>query len=148
MKFLNALLVTTALSVSAAVYADGGYGAGPQGFNTPDTGSVQAVKQNAYDDQWVTLRGRLVDYLGHERYEFTDGTNSIEVELDDEQNWSHISKGELIELSGTVDKDFFSTTIDVKRIVSLEKGAPAAQGGAAGFGAPGQPGAAPAPAAR
>ena len=138
MKLVNSIILGAALTVGAAAYADGYYGVGPQGFNSPDVGSVAGVKSNAYDDQWVTLRGRLVNYLGEDRYEFSDGNSSIEVELDDDQNWSFISKGELIELTGEVDKDFFFTTIDVKRIVSLEKPAALQNAGFGGYGQPGQ----------
>lgn len=138
MKLVNSIMLGAALTVGAAAYADGYYGGGPQGFNTPDVGSVAGVKRNAYDDQWVTLRGRLVNYLGEDRYEFSDDTGSIEVELDDDQNWSFVSKGELIELTGEVDKDFFFTTIDVKRIVSLEKPAANQNAGFGGYGQPGQ----------
>ena len=141
------LLVSAGLSAAALAYAGGHYNYGsPQGFNTPDMGSVAAVKKNAYDDQWVTIRGRLVNYLGHERYEFTDGSATIEVELDDDQNWSHVRKNDLIELHGKVDRDFLSTTIEVSHIIPLE--GPGAQQGAAGFGGQWQPGyAQPVPAA-
>ena len=129
MKKLAVLALTTVFCFAgSAAMADGWYGNGggaPQGFGA-DLNTIQAVKSNARDDQYVTLRGRLVDYLGHDHYEFADNTGTIEVELDDDYDWSFISKGELIEISGQVDKDFFSTSIDVKRAISLEQG-PAAQ---------------------
>ncbi len=128
MKKLAVLAVTSVFCLAgSAAMADGWYGNGgaPQGF-TANLNTVQAVKSDARDDQYVTLRGRLVDYLGHDHYEFADNTGTIEVELDDDYDWSFISKGELIEIYGQVDKDFFSTSIDVKRAVSLEQG-PAAQ---------------------
>lgn len=128
MKKLAVLAVTSVFCLAgSAAFADGWYGNGgaPQGF-TANLNTIQAVKSDARDDQYVTLRGRLVDYLGHDHYEFADNTGTIEVELDDDYDWSFISKGELIEISGQVDKDFFSTSIDVKRAVSLEQG-PAAQ---------------------
>lgn len=132
MKLLNALLVTAALGVSAAAFAGHGpHPSGPQGFDNPNVGTVAAVSKNAYDDQWVTLRGCLTNYLGHERYEFTDATGSIEVELDDDRDWSFVSKGQLIDIVGKVDKDFLSTTIEVKNIVPIERGgaqAPAPRG--------------------
>lgn len=130
MKKLSVLALTTVFCLAgSAAMADDWYrdynGGAPQGFGA-NLNTVQAVKSDARDDQYVTLRGRLVDYLGHDHYEFADNTGTIEVELDDDYNWSYISKGELIEITGKVDKEFFSTTIDVKRAVSLEKG-PAAQ---------------------
>lgn len=122
MNKLGMLLIAGAVCVSTAAFAGGHhYRGGPQGFaNNPST--VSAVEKDAYDDQIVVLRGRLVNYLGHDRYEFADETGSIEVELDDDRDWSYISKDEYIELVGKVDRDFLSTSIDAKRIVSLEKG--------------------------
>lgn len=141
MNKLAVLAVTTAFCVAgttALAESWHHYGGGaPQGFGA-NLNTVQLVKSNARDDQYVTLRGRLVDYLGHDHYEFADNTGTIEVELDDDYDWSYISKGEFIELSGKVDKDFFSTTIDVRQIVSLEKG-PAAQGMPAPQGPQGMP---------
>lgn len=120
-----ALAVITASSVAQAKHYSG-----PQGFQNQAPSTVAGVLQNAYDDQIVTLQGRLTAYLGHDRYTFQDNTGSIEVELDDDRNWSYISKDEYIQIVGKVDKDFWSTTLDVKRAVSLEKGganAPARQ---------------------
>lgn len=96
----------------------------PQGFanNAPNT--VDAVLRNGYDDQIVTIRGRLTNYLGHDNYEFTDvNGDRIEVELDDDQSWSHISKDMLIDITGEIDKDLLSTTIDVKQAVVVNQAA-------------------------
>ena len=64
----------------------------------------------------VTLKGRLTNYLGDDRYEFTDvNGDRIEVELDDDHDWSNIAKDQLIEIVGEVDKDLMSTSLEVKR---------------------------------
>ena len=80
-----ALVGTTAFAAPASGFGgNGGYTTqGPSGFanNAPQT--VQQVLDNAYDDQRVALTGRLTNFLGHDRYEFTDNTGRIEVELDD-----------------------------------------------------------------
>lgn len=100
----------------------------PAGFDNQAPNTVQGVKRNAFDDQMVTLVGRLTKYLGDDHYEFVDQTGSIEVELDDDMNWSHISKGQLIRIYGEVDKDLLSTTIDVEYAVPVEQApAPASQ---------------------
>lgn len=133
MKMLKALAVVAALSVTAtpAAFAMGG----PTGFNTPAVNTVADVDRNAHDDQLVTLRGALVNYLGHERYLFADSTGTIEVELDDDYDWSYVSKDMPIELVGKVDKDFLSTTLDVKRITPLNgQAAPAPSNAVKGFG--------------
>ena len=95
---------------------------GPQGFNNQAPNTVAGVLQNAYDDQIVTLSGRLTNFLGDDRYEFTDEAGDrIEVELDDDQNWSNISKDQLITIVGKVDKDLLSTTIEVKQAAPLQR---------------------------
>ena len=92
----------------------GGYGAGPAGFNNAAPNTVAGVKSHAYDDQIVRLRGRLTNYLGEDKYEFTDGSGSITVELDDDRPWGHIGRGQLIDIVGDVDRDMFWVNIDVK----------------------------------
>lgn len=121
-KTLAAVAAVCALSV--AVPAVAGHGVGPKGFNNQT--SVEQVKKNGRDDQFVILDGRLTAYLGDDRYEFRDNTGAIEVELDDDRDWSFLSKDELIRIYGKLDVDFLSTKIDVKKAVSLEKGGHAA----------------------
>ena len=41
--------------------------------------------------------------------------DTIEVELDNDRNWSYLKKDELIDLIGRVDKDMFSIKIEVKK---------------------------------
>ena len=53
-------------------------------------------------------------YLGHDRYEFADDTGRIEVELDDDRDWSHISKDQQITIFGKVDREHRYVKIDVK----------------------------------
>lgn len=116
--------VITALVVSAALSSGSVFAAStvPSGFDQTAPESVEAVLNNAHDGQIVTLKGRLVNFLGNDRYEFADKTGTIEIELDDDYDWSAISKDELIEITGEVDDDFLSTTIEVTHAVSLESG--------------------------
>lgn len=136
MKKLGVFVVASTLLASAAVFAAPG---GPQGFDGADgfaysgaprgfdngANTVAGVKKNGLDDQFVTLTGRLINYLGHERYEFADNTGTIEVELDDDYNWSQIAKGELIQIQGKVDRDFLSTTVEVYRARPVSQVSPA-----------------------
>lgn len=97
--------------------------ASPRGFSAEQESkltTVAGVFNNAYDGYLVTLQGRLTEYLGHEHYKFSDATGSIEVELDDDHDWSHLSKDELIQIIGVVDSSLFSTRIDVKQAFPLE----------------------------
>lgn len=107
---MSALILATASSVLVTAHCS------PQGFAnqaaTPNT--VAQVLSSAQDDQRVTLTGRLTNYLGQERYEFADSTGYMVVELDDDQNWSHVSKDQLITIFGKVDRDFSDVEIDVK----------------------------------
>lgn len=101
---------------------------GPGGFsndvNPPST--VREVRARGYDDQNVVLIGRLTAYYGKDKYEFTDlNGDIIEVELDDDHDWSHISKDQLIVIEGEVERDFFSVSIEVDRAYA----APQGQGG-------------------
>lgn len=97
----------------------------PKGFtnNQPSSNpsTVAGVYNNAYDGDLVVLQGRLIKFLGHERYEFADNTGRIEVELDDDHDWSFLSRDELIQIMGVVDSSIFSKRIDVKQAFSLEK---------------------------
>lgn len=140
-KLLLASAVAAAvLATSSVAMARPHYG-GPQGFQQGPT-TVAGVLQSAYDDQFVTLQGRLIAYLGHDRYSFQDQTGVIDVELDDDRDWSYISKNELIQITAKVDRDFWSTELDVKQAISLERGL---QGGPHGVPVP-PPAPRPAPA--
>ena len=120
-KALTVVVAASTILLSASAFAGHHHYGVPQGFDN-NLNTVAAVQKNAYDDQYVVLRGRLINYLGHDHYEFADETGVIEVELDDDHNWSYLSKGELIEITAKVDRDFFSTELEVKRAVSLERG--------------------------
>lgn len=127
---ISSIALVTASSMALAANAPAGFGGseakgGPAGFDnqkavpmqfTKDTApnSVELVLANGQDDQRVTLTGKLTNYLGQDRYEFTDATGRMIVELDDDKNWSHLRKDQLITIYGEVDRDFNSVEIDVK----------------------------------
>ena len=95
---------------------------GPQGFANASPNTVAQVLANGRDDQVVTLTGSLTNYLGDDRYEFTDvAGDRIEVELDDDRNWSHIGKDMPIRITGEIDKDLLSTSLDVFDATPLTK---------------------------
>lgn len=116
MKTLKLSLILAPIFVSTLAFAGPqGFDKGanvPQGFNGPST--VASIKSNAKDDQVVTVRGRLTEFLGDEKYTFVDTKgDKIKVELDTDEgfNWSQIGKDELIDLTAEVDKDMFSTEL-------------------------------------
>lgn len=121
-KLLVASAVALAVMASSSLAVAGHHRGGPQGFQNQAPTTVAGVMQTAYDDQYVTLQGRLIAYLGHDRYSFQDATGIIEVELDDDRDWSFISKNELIQIIAKVDKDFWNTELEVKQAFSLENG--------------------------
>ncbi len=88
----------------------------PGGFeNTTKIDSIAAVKDKAKDDQMVFLKGRLTKHLGDEKFEFTDTAgDTIVVKLDDDYDWSHVSKDMPIEIEAEVDKDLMELDLDVK----------------------------------
>ena len=88
---------------------------GPRGFNNEQFRSVKEIINNANDDEIVFVQGRLTRFLGDDKYELTDANNdSIVVELDDDRDWSYISKDQPIEVVAKVDKDLLSTKLDIK----------------------------------
>ena len=110
-----------ALTVPFAALAAGptGFGAqerpgAPQGFTLQKMNSIAQLKKEAHDDQLVTLQGRFTKQLSKDKFEFTDAKgDTIVVELDDDQNWSHVQKDALMEITAEVDKDFTSLKLDV-----------------------------------
>ena len=83
--------------------------------------SINEVQSSAKDGQMVFLQGRLTKYFGGEDYEFTDFFgDTIEVELDDDRDWSYLKKDEPINLMGLLDKDMFSIKIEVKKAFPIE----------------------------
>ncbi|WP_312742136.1 MULTISPECIES: YgiW/YdeI family stress tolerance OB fold protein [Enterobacteriaceae] len=90
------------------------------GFKGPTLGtsSVSVAQAKSFrDDAWVVLEGRITRQVGHELYEFQDGTGTVYVDIDDKywmgQTASPQSK---IRIEGEVDKDWNSVEIDVKNI--------------------------------
>lgn len=93
----------------------------PTGFDLYLT-SVHQVQTGASDEAEVLIKGRLTGYLYDNNYEFTDLIGqSIEVELDDDVDWSYVHKDQLIEIYGEVDRNMFKVKIDAKHYRILEE---------------------------
>ena len=85
--------------------------------------SVADLKKNAKDDQVIRLDGRFTAQLSKEKFEFTDTKGEkVVVELDDDQNWSHVQKDALMEITAEVDKDFTSLKLDVMEAKLIDGG--------------------------
>lgn len=93
----------------------------PAGFDLYLT-TVHQVQTGASDEAEVLIKGRLTGYLYDNNYEFTDLIGqSIEVELDDDVDWSYVHKDQLIEIYGEVDRNMFKVKIDAKHYRILEE---------------------------
>ena len=70
------------------------------------------------DDTSVVLVGKITQNIGDEKYTFTDATDSVIVEIDDE-DWKGLTVGpdEVVEIRGEVDKNFTTVEIDVDTVV-------------------------------
>ena len=92
---------------------------GPGADPMPNT--VQALLDNPTDDQSVTLQGRILEKVGHEKYAFSDDTGQIRVEIDNEVfPEQRITPEMTVELVGEVEKDFLrSPEVDVERLTVI-----------------------------
>lgn len=90
------------------------------GFLGPKSG-VTTVKEalSAWDDTLVEIKGKIIAQVGHEKYKFSDGKDTIIIEIDDD-DWGGFSVGpdEVVTIYGEVDGNgVFANEIDVKRII-------------------------------
>ena len=78
--------------------------------------SVAAAKEMR-DETPVKLKGNLVQRIGNEKYLFSDGADTIAVEIDDEV-WGgqDVSPQDTVLIVGEMDKDLLGTEIDVETI--------------------------------
>lgn len=81
---------------------------------------AQAKKMR--DDTPVIVQGNIVQRVGDEKYLFRDGTDSVIVEIDDE-DWGGVDvrATDTVKLYGEVDSGLFKTEIEVDRIEKIEK---------------------------
>ena len=109
-KIFVALVFSLFFCVSSLVYA---------GFSGPSIApsKVRDVKKMR-DDTNVVLVGKIEKSLGGEKYQFTDETGSIIVEIDEEK-WMgvEVSPTDIVEIYGEVDKDWKRIKVDVDRII-------------------------------
>lgn len=107
-------IVTTCLGLMHVAHADEWFNQ-PRGFSTY-LESVVEIQNKGRNKDHVLLQGRLTSYLGRDNYEFTDlYGDRIEVELDDDANWSLVHRGQLITIAGKLDKNMFTVKVEAKR---------------------------------
>ena len=91
------------------------------GFTGPGPGVITVEQvQSLSDDANIVLQGNIEKSLGGEDYLFKDHTGTITVEID-AVVWGGLSVGpaDKVEISGEVDKDWFSVKAEVKSIRKL-----------------------------
>lgn len=89
--------------------------------NADTTVSVAQAKKMR-DDAPVVIQGNIIQRMGDEKYLFSDGKDSVIIEIDDE-NWGGVDvrATDTVKLYGEVDSGLFKTEIDVDRIEKIEK---------------------------
>jgi len=87
-----------------------------------DAASVAELLRSGRDDQPVVLRGRLLKKVSSDKYEFSDGTGTIRVEIDAKRfPAGPIDDKTLVEIEGELEKDFMTSPeidVDVLRRVA------------------------------
>ncbi len=110
---LAALAAATAISFSAAAYA-----ANQGGYTGPATNVISVEQiQGLNDDTYVILQGNITQALGDEMYVFSDGTGTINVEIDDD-DWNGLNVGpnDLVVIRGEIDKNGNVVEVDVDEV--------------------------------
>ncbi|MDR2633131.1 MAG: NirD/YgiW/YdeI family stress tolerance protein [Treponema sp.] len=117
MKKKSAFLGLTAMLVFAGtLWADGWKGGGYTGPSSVQVSKVSAVKNMPHDTD-VVLEGKIESYLGNEKYLFNDGSDTIILEIDnDEWNGLEIGVDDIVIIYGEIDKKKQRIEIEVERI--------------------------------
>lgn len=87
----------------------------PQGFETAaKLTTVAQIKASARDHEVVALRGSFTEHIRKEKYVFTDQEGAtIQADLDDDKDWSHVAKNAPVEIVAEVDKDWNKIELEV-----------------------------------
>jgi len=106
------LFLISALVMGASVMAQAQY------INPNQTITTVAQVSQFKDDTPVVLVGKIDNALGDEKYQFSDSTGTIVVEIDNDK-WNHIqvTPDDTVQIRGEVDKGWFSTEIDVDEVI-------------------------------
>lgn len=132
MHRISKLIVITVLAAgsTAVIAQDSGY-TGPSGtsstqaipnYSGPSTVPNMTARQlleNGVDDQYATLKGKLVRHTGGKQYVLADASGEIHVEIPTKYFPANqtIDANTTVELTGKFDKERFGTsTLEVKHI--------------------------------
>lgn len=89
----------------------------------PESVVVETVAdaKNKADDTIVVLQGQIVKALGDDKYQFTDETGEIVLDIDqDDFDGVTVVEGEIIQITGEIDKEMMKPAeVDVKHIKKM-----------------------------
>ncbi|MCL2007561.1 MAG: NirD/YgiW/YdeI family stress tolerance protein [Treponema sp.] len=88
------------------------------GFRGPSVGPITVAEAlNLRDDAPVILRGRVLRFLGNERYLFADDTGTITVEIK-RRIWGTLSidENDIVEISGEIERNRNRVEVEVDSI--------------------------------
>lgn len=116
-KILMALAAVSCIALNTPASAQ----ENPAGYNETAV-TIVTVEQakGMNDDMNVILRGNLQQANGDDMYIFTDGTGSINVEID-EDVWNNVqvTPEDLIQINGEIDRSGNVIEIDVNQISKI-----------------------------
>lgn len=106
------------LMASALTFSMGAFAGNNGGYTGPATNTISVAEiQGMNDDTYVILQGNIKQSLGDDMYVFTDGTGSINIEIDeDDWNGQNVGPNDLVIVKGEIDKDGNVIEIDVDEI--------------------------------
>lgn len=118
---ITAACLASLMSASAFAAYTGPNAGAAQGEAPQQVESVKAAL-SAADDAPVTLEGQITKRIEKDNYEFTDGKDTIRVEIDHDK-WPagvEVSDKQRVRLVGEVDRDSNSVEVDVDRVQVLK----------------------------
>ncbi|SET48969.1 YgiW/YdeI family stress tolerance OB fold protein [Thorsellia anophelis] len=88
---------------------------GKNGTQSTPYDTVKSIVANPIEDKQVSLIGNIIEKIGHEKYLFTDGTQTIRLDIDDEKfPIEPVDESTTVKIYGEIDKEFLeSPEIDV-----------------------------------
>ena len=113
-KNLLCLAILVSMAVSSVIAQQGG-------FTGPGASAATVAEARRFrDDTPVILQGRIIRFLGDDKYIFADDTGNITVEID-RRVWGNLSVGEndMVEITGEIDRYPFRVEVEVRSIRRL-----------------------------
>lgn len=120
-RMLAVLAAVSCLALSSQTFAKDTGNKG--GFSGPSVEIITVENAKGMeDDTFVILRGNITKSLGDDMYIFTDGTGTINIEIDEDE-WNGVTVGpeDVVEIRGEIDKGWASIEIDVDQIKKVNK---------------------------